>query len=402
MATLLAWMFATSEYQGAAEPREQHITHQQSLQDHEARMGDKERALVTQLLLDRCTVGQWEVLVEKDFAVWGLQGVLVVHLNKMYANIEVDSGSPSATPTPSSAAASTRSSTAAASTRSSAAASTRSSAAASTRSSAAASTRSSAATASTRSSATTASSRSSTTASTPSSVAASTRSSATTASTFSSAAVSTPSSATVSTPSSATASTPSSATASTPSSATVSTPSSAAASTRSSTTASTRSSAATTSTPSSATTSTPSSAAASTPSSATASTPSSATASTPPVAANVLPITPPSSPGTFSSTALRKHPKEFEHIATSVCEYVRAKCNNTCEPWTLSKIAHMLVGYTCQLGTIRPGCDLSLMSTEQHKQYMLQLNHKSKVAAVLGMVPLVFFHSTPFPLINSL
>lgn len=105
MATLLAWMFAASQHQEAlrsVEPREQD-TQQRSTQEqdtqelgmreqslrelgmreHEARMEDAQRALVTKLLQDGCAVGRWEVLLEDDFNVWGLQGRLVVYLSEL-------------------------------------------------------------------------------------------------------------------------------------------------------------------------------------------------------------------------------------------------------------------------------------------------------------------------------
>lgn len=80
MATLLAWMFAASQHQEAlrlAEPR------QCGMRQHEARMEDAQRALVTKLLQDGCAVGRWEVLLEDDFNVWGLQGRLVVYLSEL-------------------------------------------------------------------------------------------------------------------------------------------------------------------------------------------------------------------------------------------------------------------------------------------------------------------------------
>lgn len=91
MATLLDWMFAASQYQETlrsvepqepAEPREQD-TQQLSMRQHEARMEDAQRALVTKLLQDKSAVGRWEVLLEDDFNVWGLRGVLVVYLSEL-------------------------------------------------------------------------------------------------------------------------------------------------------------------------------------------------------------------------------------------------------------------------------------------------------------------------------
>jgi hypothetical protein len=94
MATLLAWMFAASQHQealGSVEPREQerqsgtrHLgVRQLGMREHEARMEDAQRLLVTKLLQDGCAVGRWEVLLEDDFNVWGLRGVLVVYLSEL-------------------------------------------------------------------------------------------------------------------------------------------------------------------------------------------------------------------------------------------------------------------------------------------------------------------------------
>lgn len=96
MATLLDWMFAASEWQEtlrSVKPREQDTqepaapkrsgTQKLGMREHEARMEDAQRALVTKLLQDGCAVGRWEVLLEDDFAVWGLRGVLVVYLSEL-------------------------------------------------------------------------------------------------------------------------------------------------------------------------------------------------------------------------------------------------------------------------------------------------------------------------------
>lgn len=90
MATLLDWMFAASEWQEtlrSVKPQEAGVREQDTqklgMREHEARMEDAQRALVTKLLQDGCAVGRWEVLLEDDFNVWGLQGQLVVYLSEL-------------------------------------------------------------------------------------------------------------------------------------------------------------------------------------------------------------------------------------------------------------------------------------------------------------------------------